>query len=67
MGAVHRAPCRGHAGCAVLIRYTLPKAPSDLTSGIAICEDANHEVRRQKGITAAVESDIADLWYYDGP
>jgi hypothetical protein len=56
------------SGCAApIIRYTLPTPPSDLTSGLIIYENPDYKDRRQKNMSAAVESDIADLWYYDGP
>jgi hypothetical protein len=42
--------------------FTLPTAPSDLTSGITIYEHWNYQ-----GQSAAVESDIANLGDYAGP
>ena len=42
--------------------FTLPNAPSDLTSGITIYEHWNYE-----GESALVTSDIADLGDYGGP
>ncbi len=42
--------------------FTLPTAPSDLTSGITIYEHWNYQ-----GASAAVTSDIADLGLFEGP
>jgi hypothetical protein len=50
------------SGCGDSSLYTLPTAPSDLTSGITIYEHWNYQ-----GASAAVTSDIADLGDYDGP
>ena len=42
--------------------FTLPTAPSGLTSGITIYEHWNYQ-----RVSAAVTSDIADLGFYEGP